>query len=1053
MKGIIRGYFLLFTPILVLVLVGGYLLGDALIERELYRVRSDESTFLSLASGRLDDELAVPLRHVRSMSEEPILLEAAGRNERDNIAAQFTVLMNRNPDYAQVRWLAPDGMELVRFNRQGQHLQRVPDDQLQNKKDRYYFRDAMVLPWERIYVSPLDLNVEQGVIDRPFNPMIRIAKRLRLGDRDLGLLLINVQAGRMLKVFANSSGRAADHTMLLNQDGYWLRSPDPAQEWGFMLERPDLTLKQFSPQAWQAFLGASSGQVELADGLWSWTTLYPALNHDQLAWKAASMVPRSELLAIRTHIWGIISATCAILLLLFGAAVASLVLSRHREQLAQQEAARLARVKGDFIANMSHEIRTPMNAIMGLAYLLEQGGLDDGQRALVRKIHQAGQALLGIINDILDFSKIESGRLELEQVPFSLEEVLDHVAAIMSTCVGNKHLELVVSSAPEQAAHLVGDALRLEQILLNLTGNAIKFTERGEVEVKVELEAEQDGMATLLFRVRDTGIGIPPEQQANIFNAFSQADSSTSRRFGGTGLGLTISRRLVNLMGGDIGVTSELGKGSEFWFRVRLEQVERPEAFHERLQHVSLLIADDNQVTRDTLSMTVGSLGWQSRVVESGEQALHHLLRQGERFDVILLDWIMPGMDGLETCVAIRRAFEQQDRSPIIIMATAYSQEELMRRPGSEQVDLVLHKPVTGSSLYNAVARLIHEKREHVDLLESGQRLPGVHILLVDDSDINLEVATRLLQREGAEVITAIDGERALACLADSAQRIDLVLMDVQMPVMDGYEATRRLRQLPGHKETPVLALTAGVFKDQREAALASGMNDFIAKPLDVEQLIATLLRYLPDSVVPLTISDAPPAVEPVAGIDIDTGLRNWGEASVYLKYLRRFRDDYMTVGTVLPDYIAQHETDAAASLTHKLKGVAGSLSLTDVARISAELNEAIEQGGDTSQLMAPFLEALERAQQAIDLYAGREPGAVSSPLAQGEAQEVCLHALREALMSEDLELIEPALGQAKSYLPVELVREISAALELFDIQLATCKLEGYLDNREAPGS
>ncbi len=893
---------------------------------------------------------------------------------------------------------------------------------------------------------------------------IRIAKRLRLGGRDLGLLLINVQAARMLKEFADNRGKAADHIMLFNQDGYWLRSPDPSREWGFMLERPDLTLKQTSPQAWQAFWDASNGQMESADGLWSWTTLYPAQNHDQLIWKAASLVPHSELQAIRTHIWGIILAASAVLLLLFGAGVAALVRSRHKEQLAQQEAARLAQVKGDFIANMSHEIRTPMNAIMGLTYLLEQGGLEDGQHALVRKIHQAGQALLGIINDILDFSKIESGRLELERVPFSLEEVLDHVAAIMSTCVGQKHLELVVSSAPEPVSHLIGDALRLEQVLLNLTGNAIKFTERGEVEVKVVLESEQDGMATLLFRVRDTGIGIPPEQQANIFNAFSQADSSTSRRFGGTGLGLTISRRLVNLMGGDIGVTSELGKGSEFWFRVRLEQVERPEALNERLQHISLLIADDNQVTRDALSMTVGSLGWQSRVVESGEQALHHLLRQGERFDVILLDWIMPGMDGLETCLAIRRAFEQQERSPIIIMATAYSQDELMHRPGSDQVDLVLHKPVTGSSLYNAVARLIHEKREHVEPLESGQRrlrlpgvhillvddsdinlevatrllqregaevitaidgeralacladparridlvlhkpvtgsslynavarlihekrehveplesgqrrlrLPGVHILLVDDSDINLEVATRLLQREGAEVITAIDGERALACLADPARRIDLVLMDVQMPVMDGYEATRRLRLLPGREETPVLALTAGVFKDQREAALASGMNDFIAKPLDVEQLIATLLRYLPDVVLPLTVNDELLPHEPVAGIDIDTGLRNWGEASIYLKYLRRFRDDYMTVGTVLPGYIAQHETDAAASLTHKIKGVAGSLSLTDVARISAELNEAIEQGGDTSQLIAPFLEALERAQHSIDTYAGR---------------------------------------------------------------------------------
>nr|WP_274449950.1 hybrid sensor histidine kinase/response regulator [Aeromonas caviae] len=732
---------------------------------------------------------------------------------------------------------------------------------------------------------------------------IRIAKRLRLGGRDLGLLLINVQAARMLKEFADNRGKAADHIMLFNQDGYWLRSPDPSREWGFMLERPDLTLKQTSPQAWQAFWDASNGQMESADGLWSWTTLYPAQNHDQLIWKAASLVPHSELQAIRTHIWGIILAASAVLLLLFGAGVAALVRSRHKEQLAQQEAARLAQVKGDFIANMSHEIRTPMNAIMGLTYLLEQGGLEDGQHALVRKIHQAGQALLGIINDILDFSKIESGRLELERVPFSLEEVLDHVAAIMSTCVGQKHLELVVSSAPEPVSHLIGDALRLEQVLLNLTGNAIKFTERGEVEVKVVLESEQDGMATLLFRVRDTGIGIPPEQQANIFNAFSQADSSTSRRFGGTGLGLTISRRLVNLMGGDIGVTSELGKGSEFWFRVRLEQVERPEALNERLQHISLLIADDNQVTRDALSMTVGSLGWQSRVVESGEQALHHLLRQGERFDVILLDWIMPGMDGLETCLAIRRAFEQQERSPIIIMATAYSQDELMHRPGSDQVDLVLHKPVTGSSLYNAVARLIHEKREHVEPLESGQR---------------------------------------------------------------------RLRLLPGREETPVLALTAGVFKDQREAALASGMNDFIAKPLDVEQLIATLLRYLPDVVLPLTVNDELLPHEPVAGIDIDTGLRNWGEASIYLKYLRRFRDDYMTVGTVLPGYIAQHETDAAASLTHKIKGVAGSLSLTDVARISAELNEAIEQGGDTSQLIAPFLEALERAQHSIDTYAGR---------------------------------------------------------------------------------
>ena len=273
----------------------------------------------------------------------------------------------------------------------------------------------------------------------------------------------------------------------------------------------------------------------------------------------------------------------------------------------------------------------------------------------MRKIHQAGQALLRIISDILDFSKIESGRLEQSRVPFSLEEVLDHVAAIMSTCVGQKHLELVVSSAPSRFPHLIGDALRLEQVLLNLTSNAIKFTERGEVEVKVVLESEQDGMATLLFRVRDTGIGIPRAAGQAFSMPSPRADSSTSRRFGGTRLVLTISRRLVNLMG-DIGVTSEAWQGANSGSASGWSRWSGPKALNERLQHISLLIADDNQVTRDALSMTVGSLGWQSRVVESGEQALHHLLRQGSVSTVILLDWIMPGMDGLETCLAIRRA-------------------------------------------------------------------------------------------------------------------------------------------------------------------------------------------------------------------------------------------------------------------------------------------------------------------------------------------------------------------------------------------------------------
>ncbi|MDO2947683.1 hybrid sensor histidine kinase/response regulator [Aeromonas simiae] len=1046
MKGIIREYLLWLLPIALLLVAGGALLGHVLVERELYRLRSDENTFLSLATSRLEDELEVPYRHIQGLAEDPLLQEAVRAQRPDELEPLLRPLMRRNPDYAQVRWIDEQGMERIRLTREGKKIVRQPQAALQNRQQRDYFRQAVTQPGDRVYFSPLTLAKHDEQLLQPLTPEFRVARHLPNGA---GILLLNVRAEKMLDAFVHSSGKAADHLTLVNQDGYWLHHPDKTQQWGMELGRPHLTMAQLTPEAWRRIWHAPNGQVELDDGLWSWESLYPAQDHQQQEWKAITMTSRAQLTTLRWHVWRMIGAGEMALLLLYGAGVAWLVRSRRRERAAQQEAARLSRVKGDFIANMSHEIRTPMNAIMGLTYLLEQGGLNDAQRDLVRKIHLAGQALLGIINDILDFSKIESGRLELEHVPFSLEEVLDHVAVIMSTCVGEKHLELVVGSAPAQAPHLVGDALRLEQVLLNLAGNAIKFTESGEVELKVSLQEESEEGVRLRFSMRDTGIGISANQQAHIFNAFSQADSSTTRRFGGTGLGLTISRRIVELMGGTLRVNSEVGKGSEFWFDLPFERVANAEALTERLQHISLLIADDSDVTRETLERTVDSLGWSACVVSSGEQALHHLLQRGDRFDVIVLDWIMPGLDGLQTCQAIRQAFAEQERSPIIIMATAYSHDELLGQPGADGIDMVLHKPVTGSSLYNAVARLLHDKREHQPAAAPGavlQRLPEVRVLLVDDSDINLEVATRLLEREGALVQCAINGERALALLAEPEQAFDVVLMDVQMPIMDGYEATRRLRALPGREHLPVLALTAGVFREQREEALAAGMNDFIAKPLDVELLIATLLRYLPRQVYPVTV---PAEVSAAEEIDIDTGLRNWGEASVYLKYLRRFRDDYMSVDKELPEYLVHHQLQEAATLTHKLKGVAGSLSLTDIAQASSELNEAIEQGQDPQPLVAPFLAAMERTRLAIEHYAGGGPTQEVVVQDDLSMQQESLEALRQALASEDLELIEPALLRARAHMPGACADAIGAALEQFDIGRAGEELARYLAGKE----